>query len=148
MVSSFIQICITNEFHIWHSLDILELVKRLKNNIHRIVLMPLSTKELIKTIFYTCENWLDNENIEKPNIKSVFRCSKFFGRAWWALDLAKIFIHQGWERPRCVTCSIFCSMATLGVLLPPSPKNLGIPRKMYEKERDIIPFKEKIGKKG
>ena len=31
---------------------------------------------------------------------------------------------------------------------PPSPKNLGIPRKMYEKERDIIPFKEKFGKKG
>ena len=39
-------------------------------------------------------------------------------------------------------------MAILGVLPPPSPKNLGIPRKMYEKERDIIPFKEKFGKKG
>ena len=31
---------------------------------------------------------------------------------------------------------------------PPSPKNLGIPRKIYENERDIIPFKEKFGKKG
>ena len=64
------------------------------------------------------------------------------------LSWAKIFIHQGWERPRCEPCSIFCSMAILGVLPPPSPKNLGIPRKMYEKERDIIPFKEKFGKKG
>ena len=36
----------------------------------------------------------------------------------------------------------------LGVLPPPSPKNLGIPRKMYEKEKDIVPFKEKFGKKG
>ena len=33
-------------------------------------------------------------------------------------------------------------------ITPPSPKTLGTPRKMYENERDIIPFKEKFGVKG
>ena len=32
---------------------------------------------------------------------------------------------------------------------PPSlAKNLGVPRKMYEKEKDIIPIKEKFRQKG
>ena len=38
-------------------------------------------------------------------------------------------------------------MAILGVLPPPSPKNRGILRKMYEKERDTIPIKEKFTQK-
>ena len=35
-----------------------------------------------------------------------------------------------------------------GIPPPPLAKNLGVPRKMYEKEKDIIPIKEKFRQKG